>query len=586
MSKLRKKTIGILLIILILAFTFNPAFTNEQENKKSDKILLNAEDIESMKVSSIQDLIDKIPGISVDSSTVYIRGSKDVLVIVDGRQINDPVTRAVKWEQVSFNNIEKIEIIKGGGSTEYGENSSGGVILISTKMGGKFSGSLEAYGGNYRTRSISADVNTSRDNLNIGTSVGYSSSGFFFPNNGTESLRASINLSYEAQKDVTFSPSFIYYNEDRGLSGTINNPTPYNRRNYDSYSFILSSQIKGINSKSYLNDVVNHNTDPAAAGGLQDVKIHPRTFSQEFTSGFSLKSWGEMNCGAGYEYVSIGVDKNVNSVVSPHENHTDKKGWIFATHKIAPSNSSFSFYSGLRGIYYSLYDNAVNPEFKLEYNKGTYGLTMGFNMADNSPSVNARYNQDSLMQPNPDLDKESYTNYSATVFILPSESVYFTATPYYSIVNDMFVLGPVPAGMRYENVGQAILKGMDASIDWKPLKQLKMSLAYSYLDAKNDQTGNYLPGKSKHKIQLRAIMKPFRLFSLSLTGSTFSRQYSNPTNSVYIDKYFLVDVRAEYNPGKFNIYAQVKNLFNREYTSYYGTPKAKREWIAGLKYTF
>lgn len=64
-----------------------------------------------------------------------LRGSsaEEVLVLVDGRRINDPAMGLVNASMIPTNNIERIEIIRGGASAIYGTSAFGGVINIITK---------------------------------------------------------------------------------------------------------------------------------------------------------------------------------------------------------------------------------------------------------------------------------------------------------------------------------------------------------------------------------------------------------------------------------------------------------------------
>lgn len=55
------------------------------------------------------------------------------LVLVDGVRVNDAGTGFFLWNSVSLENIERVEIIRGGASTIYGEGGAGGVINIITK---------------------------------------------------------------------------------------------------------------------------------------------------------------------------------------------------------------------------------------------------------------------------------------------------------------------------------------------------------------------------------------------------------------------------------------------------------------------
>lgn len=55
------------------------------------------------------------------------------LVMVDGVRMNDAGTGFFLWNSVPLQNIDRLEIIRGGASTIYGEGAAGGVINIVTK---------------------------------------------------------------------------------------------------------------------------------------------------------------------------------------------------------------------------------------------------------------------------------------------------------------------------------------------------------------------------------------------------------------------------------------------------------------------
>ena len=56
----------------------------------------------------------------------------------------------MKWDLVSLENVERIEILRGKGGLEYGDDASAGVILISTRKIGSLSGNVKIYGGNHQ----------------------------------------------------------------------------------------------------------------------------------------------------------------------------------------------------------------------------------------------------------------------------------------------------------------------------------------------------------------------------------------------------------------------------------------------------
>src|SRR4030095_561126 len=90
------------------------------------------------------DAIRTVPGINVVQSgspgkttSVFLRGagSAQVLVLIDGVPVNNPYFGSVNFEDLSTDNVERIEILKGPQSPLYGSDSIGGVIQIFTRKG-------------------------------------------------------------------------------------------------------------------------------------------------------------------------------------------------------------------------------------------------------------------------------------------------------------------------------------------------------------------------------------------------------------------------------------------------------------------
>ena len=74
------------------------------------------------------------PGATMSSS---MRGQGGVLtkmaVLVDGMNMADAYSGQVNWSMVSMDDVERVEVVPGVGSSLYGSNAMGGVISITTK---------------------------------------------------------------------------------------------------------------------------------------------------------------------------------------------------------------------------------------------------------------------------------------------------------------------------------------------------------------------------------------------------------------------------------------------------------------------
>lgn len=125
--------------------------------------VITAEQIEKGHYNNVGQILEHIPGIvmvnkgSLGSTSVpYINGSEQVLLMIDGRRMNLPngvggfgMATANLSSFVSIDNIERIEIVKGGKSALYGADAVGGVINIITKQGEQNQTTVQASGGNW-----------------------------------------------------------------------------------------------------------------------------------------------------------------------------------------------------------------------------------------------------------------------------------------------------------------------------------------------------------------------------------------------------------------------------------------------------
>jgi len=81
-------------------------------------------------------IVGEVPGVSVEGSSIRIRGngsllgSNDPLLVVDGSPV-------VSIANISPNDVESINVLKGSSTAIYGTRGANGVILIKTKRGGK-----------------------------------------------------------------------------------------------------------------------------------------------------------------------------------------------------------------------------------------------------------------------------------------------------------------------------------------------------------------------------------------------------------------------------------------------------------------
>jgi outer membrane cobalamin receptor len=99
------------------------------------------EQIEASGARTAAEVVERVPGVVVHGTgptgekTVSIRGSAadEVLVLVDGVALNDPVTGAADLTAVPATSIQRVTVLPGARTARYGPRAQAGVVLIETR---------------------------------------------------------------------------------------------------------------------------------------------------------------------------------------------------------------------------------------------------------------------------------------------------------------------------------------------------------------------------------------------------------------------------------------------------------------------
>lgn len=101
--------------------------------------VIRTEEARQTGAITVDEALESAVGINVDDNMsgvgVTLRGLDPtrVLVLVDSERIVGRVRGAIDLSQISLDNVEKIEVVKGVGSTLYGSDAIGGVVNIITR---------------------------------------------------------------------------------------------------------------------------------------------------------------------------------------------------------------------------------------------------------------------------------------------------------------------------------------------------------------------------------------------------------------------------------------------------------------------
>lgn len=112
----------------------------------ADVAVVTSKEIEEKHFDDVAQAVKNVPGVfisshgasgqSYNSDQIYINGSSNVVVLVDGIRRNtngNSLMNASIAELVAMDSVDHIEVLKGSSSTLYGSDAQGGVINIITK---------------------------------------------------------------------------------------------------------------------------------------------------------------------------------------------------------------------------------------------------------------------------------------------------------------------------------------------------------------------------------------------------------------------------------------------------------------------
>lgn len=107
--------------------------------------VITSDEIRRFGATSIPEILQMVPGFNVGRLTsnmwaINARGgadrqSRDLLVMIDGRNVYSPTVNNVYWDHIDtlLEDIDKVEIIRGPGSSLWGSNAANGIVNIVTK---------------------------------------------------------------------------------------------------------------------------------------------------------------------------------------------------------------------------------------------------------------------------------------------------------------------------------------------------------------------------------------------------------------------------------------------------------------------
>ncbi|HEV8337056.1 MAG TPA: TonB-dependent receptor plug domain-containing protein [Candidatus Polarisedimenticolia bacterium] len=533
--------------------------------------VITSEDIRRSGATSLPDLLRLVPGVQVarvNSSTwaVGVRGftsslSRSLLVLIDGRSVYSPLFAGVYWDaqDTLFNDIERIEVIRGPGATLWGANAVNGVINIITKSAQATQGAYASLRLGNEDRLVATGRFGSKTSGNVAfrTFAKFSDRDAQFHADGDDydgwhMALAGFRLDADPQNQDHLSFQGSAYSGSAGARSTITTYTsPYLRideEDTDLWGADLLGQWKhrlGGNSETTLQ--LYYDRTHRSQSAFQEDRD---TFDVDFRHLIQVGSRHDLLWGAGYRITS-GDTESVPTIQFSPPDRTDDVWSAFVQDEIrlVPSRWTLTIGSKFEHNDYNGFD--CQPNIRLLFSPGPrHVLWSAISRALRIPSrVESDLSITALLEPTTptfirvvgtkDFEPERLVAYEAGYRVEAAKRLFLDFAVFYNDYDQLLSLEPgtpftetspppnhtvIPIFFRNKMTAKA--GGAELAYEWQPLDVWRLSGSYSYLrlnavsaaDSGDTTTAGSIEGSSpRHMAGLRSALDLPRSFSLDMT---------------------------------------------------------------------
>ena len=590
----------------------------------ADISVITKEEIADQNYASASDALRAIPGVNVLGSgakgssmgqdKILLNGDERVLVLVDGRRMNlgSSGNSSADWLP-PVNAIERIEVLKGGGSALYGTDAVGGVINVIMKKGSDIGNhvTVKAAGGSWNAEQYAISASGSNDSgLGLIVSATKERRGEYkfknangksqmMKNSGYDDTGVIVKLDQKVGEDNRIGVNFEHINAEGGSPfgyskwGTTDSHKRISNNVALRYDWNESSDEKGY-VQVYKNYQHAHFRSPSVSN---QSNFTDSTVGFEAQQNFKFSETDAFT--AGLEYYKTTVD---NNALYTGKRDINNKA-IFAENRweFAPT---WQLNTGLRYDHHSRYGSEVTPKValnkKFDENSNVY---LSWGRVFNAPTTDDLFwhQVDSSQwgtfytygDPNLKPEKGYVWTFGGNTKL--NEKTSLSANVFYSKITDAidWDYTSVPNYTLAVNVNKEKRRGLELSLNHDFDDNLSAYASYTYVQVKQDKGKGFTKDLTTKPNIYRAGLKYKNadwLFTLNANAVTGQSEKNFVDSS-----YFTLDLGAQYKINdNAKLFINGYNLTNARYAEFGGLykngeakyPMAGRSFIIGAEYTF
>jgi outer membrane receptor for ferrienterochelin and colicins len=540
--------------------------------------VITANDIRAAGATTVTEVLESAPGIQLvvtgnnSSKAPQLRGqdTDQVLVLVNGKRLpntdrNLPFAPGYRYNWVPVANIERIEVIRGPGSSLYGADALAGVINIITRQAeSEWHGSLSLYSKQADDDSAGDEEGVSvaasgalGESVDLSIAAETASVDPIFDDNQLLTIKSEKETkNFQADIGVDLSESdrlqlgFLYGDEegndiDNGFSGISSSDLDVQRRRTSiDYQTTLGAFAVNTGLAASNADVIEGSSIWKITENNAFFDLQGQLTEQQYVSG-------------GITYRKEEADRSDRIIFNDAINATT----VFLQDVVDIGDDN-KLTLGVAYDMHSKYENEFSPKVNwFSQLSPAWGFKAGYGESYLAPSLregSAAYvvsaGPTRTYVGNNDLQPET----SKTIelgFTYNNDSSTGAITVFKTKVDDLIGLidtvdssgfFPVTTA-EYNNIDSALVQGVET--EWafySESKHTKVDLSYTYLDTEDKSAANAgkeLTDRSKHsaKINLRHSLPKW---GVHVDGGLryIGKQFTDAANTTEIDAYSVADV--------------------------------------------
>lgn len=602
------------LVLLIIGIAFAQ---DNSEKISTSEVILTQEDFIKNNCESVGDALQTITGVYVNSTgEIALRdvSASKVVVVLDGQRLNTAQGGGVNVSDMTIDNIEKIELLRGGRSAQYGADAVGGVIRITTisqqegtravgfgfkSTYGSFNRQIYNISNSISFNKISSFLSYQRDTWDGDfTYTDYYGEEQNLINNKQSSFNLFYKLSYAIDDKQQINATTNYYKANNGASGMIDNLTPEAVLEYDNKSYNLSYDNSKLFKDFSLKSQIYYLDFETKFDNPENPNIPPSDHDN-YALGLELSQAGTLFNGTNIVYgYSFRNDKISSTEVGDktrdtHSGHTS----ITYGKQLKGFVSNIETAVALRYDSPSDFDDAFSPRLSLTASHGgdiNLALIAHLTKSYKAPSFNDLYwPQDAFAVGNPDLVPETGNNYD--IGITSSYSVLSMSVNYFNNdVENLILWAQDPAVNNLwtpNNISKTSTKGVETSLNVSLFEgKFILNGEYTYMEALDkgpdkNKHNKYIIYRPKNKYDITATIK-YKSFEWNTIYHYVGLRYTNATNTKWLESVNTIDTNLTYrfniNKLSLNSTFEISNILDESYMRVLGTAEPGRMFKASL----